>query len=103
MSDDSPIVMTVPDCDHPNLIVGANLQEFLRLGCRAGYHRLDGLADDRDETIARIEAAEDPFDQLDESCQDLFDTLCLEFGLCPWHDLETRLRELQSQYGGLLT
>jgi len=102
VSDDSPIVMTVPECESPNLIVGANLIEFLRLGCRAGYFHLDGLTDNLDETIGRIEAAEEQFDQLDESSQNLFDALCLEFGLFPWHDIETRLRELQSQYRGLL-
>jgi hypothetical protein len=100
--DESPIVMTVPDCETPNLIVGADLLEFLRLGCRAGYILLDGLADNLDETIDRIESAEDQFDQLEEPVQNLFDALCLEFGLCPWNGIETRLRELQSQYVGAL-
>jgi hypothetical protein len=102
-SDELPIVMTVPDCRTPNLVVGASLLEFLRLGCRCGYFLLDGLAENLDETVNRIKAAEDAFDQLDLATQGLFDALCAEFGLCPWNDIETRLGELQRQYGGAVT
>ena len=100
--DESPIVMTVPGSENPNLVVAADLMEFLRLGCRAGFDRLDGLADDLDETIGQIEAAGDNFKQLEEPLQDLLDARCAEFGLFPWHDIETRLRELQREYRGAL-
>ena len=42
-TDLSPVVMTVPMCDTPNKIVGANLKEFLALGCRYGYFALEQL------------------------------------------------------------
>jgi hypothetical protein len=102
VGNESPIVMTVPDCAVPNLIVGADLLEFLRLGCRAGYFLLDGLADNLDATIERIETADDNDDQLDDAALDLLDALGQEFGLCPWNDIEIRLGELQLQYGGVL-
>jgi hypothetical protein len=99
VAEESPIVMTVPGSASANLIVGGDLTEFLRLGCRAGYGELDALTDDLDEAVGRIVAAEDEFDDLDESCQSLFDALCMEFGLVPWHEIETRLRELQREHG----
>ena len=35
--DFAPIVMSVPMSDSPNLLVGANMREFLSLGCKFGY------------------------------------------------------------------
>ena len=44
VTEESPVVMTLPMAfDEPNRIVGADLHEFLSLGCVVGYDALEGL------------------------------------------------------------
>lgn len=53
-----PIVMTVPmNFDEPNVVVGADLRDFLSLGCHFGYFALEQLVYDRERTIREIQAA----------------------------------------------
>jgi len=44
VSEQSPVVMTVPMCDSPNHIVGADLREFLALGLPYGWFGLEQMA-----------------------------------------------------------
>lgn len=53
-----PIVMTVPmNFDEPNVVVGADLRDFLSLGCHFGYFALEQLVYDREGTIREIQAS----------------------------------------------
>ncbi|TVT38148.1 hypothetical protein FNH05_24485 [Amycolatopsis rhizosphaerae] len=90
-----PVVMTVPMAfDTPNHVVGADLREFLALGCRTGYYALERLAYGwgRGELIAALQAAGPPGDGLEE--RHLLGALVIEFGLRPWPDVGERLAEL---------
>jgi hypothetical protein len=84
--ENAPIVMTVPMAfERANHIVGANLVEFLSLGCRYGYFKLEQLAYDRSGTI-------DPDAHLLED-------IIRRVGLRPWVDVRERLNDLDEQYG----
>jgi len=55
VSDDSPVVMTVPMMfEEANVVLGENLLEFLRLGCQVGYFDLEQLVYDKQEAIRSI-------------------------------------------------
>ena len=95
--DSAPVVMTVPMSDYPNVIVGANLHEFLCLGCRFGYFMLEQLAYDFDWTIDALSTGEfdpeaTPADRL------LLQRLSDAFDLRPWDDPAERLKTLDEQY-----
>ena len=105
ISDDSPIVMTVPmNFNNTNLIVGDTLTEFLALGCRFGYFRLEQLVYQRAKTVAKIESA------VDYQCDDYYEgldrlalnALTTTFRLQLWTNIESRLKELESSYYPLL-
>ena len=52
VSDDSPVVMTVPgmlDPEESNVIVGASVSEFLALGAARGFDNMNALASGPDE------------------------------------------------------
>lgn len=84
-----PIIMTVPMAfDRPNIIVGADIMEFLSLGCIFGYFCLEQLAYDFEGTISSIQAA-------DEQSAALY-KLSNQFGLKPWSFVGLRLNELNS-------
>ncbi|MDR2985442.1 MAG: hypothetical protein LBV34_11440 [Nocardiopsaceae bacterium] len=77
----TPIVMTVPMAfNDPNHIVGADLRDFLALGCRTGYSCLEDLAYRalRDEVIERLRSARLP-DDPEQTI--LLRSLSAEFGL----------------------
>jgi len=97
VTDFSPVVMTVPMSDTPNMIVGANLKEFLALGCRFGYFALEQLVYARDATIEELELGRyDP----DASAAELalLAKLSREFALVPWQRPRARLDELKVGY-----
>lgn len=97
----SPVVMTVPMCDTPNTIVGANLVEFLSLGCLFGYFALEQLIYDRQETLQELERCRfNPAYESDE--RKMLQTLSLAFKLSPWLEPEQRLEELEALYSGWL-
>lgn len=97
----APIVMTVPMGDKPNLIVGANLTEFLSLGCRLGYFGLEQLVYDFPKTVAALVSSKfDP--EILSVDRALLAKLSLEFNLEPWPDPASRLLFLQNQYLPLL-
>jgi len=100
-TDFSPVVMTVPMCDTPNLIVGANLREFLSLGCRFGYFALEQLVYDREHTLKEIASGRfDP--EQEERERRLLRQLTEAFNLKPWSNPATRLGELGLAFGSTL-
>ena len=99
---DPPIVMTVPmNFDLPNVIVGENLEEFLALGCRAGYFSLEQLVYDRVRTIRDLETGDLYPDTTDEEL-DLLTAICAEFEVAPWPNVEGRLDQLRDRFHELL-
>jgi hypothetical protein len=89
-----PVVMTAPmSFDSPNRVVGADLAEFLALGCRTGYRRLEALAHGfaRHELIERVRTG---VPDMAGTELELLGHLAAEFGLQPWPDAATRLRDL---------
>lgn len=97
-TDFSPVVMTVPMCDTPNVIVGGNLREFLGLGCRFGYFSLEQLVYHPERTLAELEAQQfDPEAGAVERA--LLQKISAYFGVTPWSDPHRRLEELRSHHG----
>jgi hypothetical protein len=98
-TDFSPVVMTVPMCDTPNVIVGGNLKEFLALGCRFGYFSLEQLVYHPERTLAELEAQRfDPEARPAERA--LLHKIAAHFGVAPWSNPQRRLEELRSRHGG---
>lgn len=96
-TDLSPVVMTVPMCDTPNTIVGANLKEFLALGCRYGYFALEQLVYDKDATLKELELARfDP--EYAQHERDLLQRISSTFNLKPWQNPAERLQQLQARF-----
>ena len=100
-ADASPVVMTVPMCDTPNTIVGANLLEFLALGCRQGYFSLEQLIYQRDAEIAALDSGLFEQDEDDDEIG-LLTAITNQFDLMPWSDHEARLRSLHDQFFGFV-
>lgn len=122
VKDNCPVVMTVPMAGE-DVIVGADLHEFLCLGCELGYFPLEQLVYDRDGMIRTLAHPDEVWehryrddevffrsnpdrrDEMGRSLrreQDLLKLLCTEFQLKPWDCLEERLSELQEKYLSLL-
>ncbi|WP_214407904.1 hypothetical protein [Pseudonocardia lacus] len=90
-----PVVMTVPAAfDSPNRVVGGDLREFLALGCRTGYRRLEALAHGfaRRDAIRRLGA--DAEVDTSEAEAELLGRLRAALDLRPWPDVGGRLAEL---------
>ena len=87
--------MTVPCSDVGNVVVGGNLQDFLRLGVRTGYCGFDQIAYDRNRFFKELD---DPDVQLDPEGRALMSRLVDEFHLTPWTDPRARLDELEAEY-----
>lgn len=100
-TDFSPTVMTVPMCDTPNVIVGANLKEFLALGCRLGYFGLEQLVYNRRATLRELELTD--FDsEIGQSEKTLLRRIASTFNLEPWARPEQRLEELQALFSSAI-
>lgn len=99
--DCSPIVMTVPMSDTPNVIVGANLREFLCLGCRFGYFALEQLVYDFDRTVSALENGELDAEATNQE-RNLLNRLSTALDLNPWEDPLARLKSLRERYLPLL-
>jgi hypothetical protein len=98
VTDFAPVVMTVPMCDTPNVIVGGNLKEFLCLGCRLGYFSLEQLAYHPERTLAELKSQRlDPESGAPERA--LLQKISIHFGLMPWSNPQRRLEELETKYG----
>lgn len=97
-SDTDPVAMTAPGSfDSPNRILGAGLREFLALGCRVGYRKLEGLAHGWSRRRLAERLNTDPPD-LDDEGAALLGVLVAEFDLRPWPDVGARLDDLATAY-----
>lgn len=96
-----PVVMTVPMCDTPNVVLGEDLREFLALGCRTGYVALDELIYARTERLPSLRSRSFAEGTSGRE-QQLLTQLADRFGLAPWADPEDRLLELAREFDSLL-
>jgi hypothetical protein len=101
-SESSPVVMTVPMCDTPNTIVGANLLEFLALGCRQGYFSLEQIIYQREAEIDALDSATFEKEAGEDEIR-LLTSITTHFDLKPWADHESRLRSLEDEFFGRVT
>lgn len=104
LSEDSPIVMTVPMAmeDRTNFVVGENLRDFLALGCRRGYFFLEQLAYKPDWLLSEL--ADTNFsEEVSHDERDMLVAIGDAFGLSPWGEsVADRLKWLQTVYCPLL-
>jgi hypothetical protein len=97
-TDNSPIVMTVPMMfDDANIIVGANLVEFLALGSKFGYFGLEHLAYDFNKTVQELETQEYQ-QETTETERQLLQKITVAFHFEPWVEVGKRLHELKSLF-----
>lgn len=95
---DWPVVMTVPmQFDAPNLIVGANLREFLALGLNHGYFTLEQLAYDRTAALAELAQLPSRAGQPALVIQAL-GAIAACFAIAPWGEYQQRLAALQRSF-----
>jgi hypothetical protein len=114
MSDESPVVMTVPmNYGNENLIVGSNVWDFLCLGCEVGYSFLELLSygDSKSDEIYWLTHPEEWFTSLRSDPEpslsidimmNLLALLRSEFDLQTWEDIEEKLQSLGEEYFSLL-
>jgi hypothetical protein len=84
----------------PNLIVGKNLHEFLSLGSKFGYFSLEQLMYDKN-TVKEIEKNIFP-EYFEDEEKRLLTQINDEFYLSAWKEVDSRLKELQSEFGNLI-
>lgn len=93
-----PVVMTVPmNFGDENLVVGADLREFLALGIRQGYFELDGLLYNPAETTSWLDREADPTSSAAEKLR-VLDAIRQTFEIRPWGSHGPRIAELQAQF-----
>lgn len=93
-----PVVMTVAmNFGAENLIVGADLREFLGLGLRQGYFELEQLLYKPDETIDWLDQ---DFDQAPCSVDKVRALTAIQrtFEISPWRKHGPRIAELQANF-----
>ena len=105
LSEDSPVVMTIPMSLHENdtnFVVGENLRDFLALGCRRGYFFLDGLAHARESLLNEL--ADTEFGEtVCEEQRILLTNMSQSFNLKPWGArVEERLKWLKDEFHSFL-
>jgi hypothetical protein len=94
VSDECPVVVTIPSSLdsvwEQNFIVGESLQEFLCLGCVAGYDLFEELnVEDWSEVAAQLAIPPD-----DKEAKEALGQLRRELKLKPMRDIERKLRDL---------
>ncbi|WP_456294883.1 hypothetical protein M1D72_05830 [Vibrio sp. AK197] len=100
-TENSPIVMTIPCADVPNIIVGENLRDFLSLGCRCGYFGLEQIEYQPKIHIPLLDAQLYPDDMTSIEIG-MLKLIESEFQLTPWLNHAGKLAELKLKYFGLL-
>ncbi len=103
VSDDSPVIMTVPALygGPKNWVLGADLTEFLALGCQLGFYRLEYIAFERStypDFGVRQPVTFADFQPVEPDYQPGLDLIAQEFDLKLWPSLLPRLDELESRY-----
>jgi hypothetical protein len=89
--DASPVVLTAPLADEPNVVVAGSLHEFLSLGCRQGWSFLDQFAHDLAWAVEWYETAGAP-------AYPVLEDLTRQFGLTPWTDVGARIAVLAKEH-----
>jgi hypothetical protein len=98
--ENAPVVMTVPmNFGAENLILGANLDDLLALGCMAGFDGLEQLVYERAHAIEVIADAQEIHATRKPHDSQLLSALIDEFNLKPWVDIATKLARLQVDFG----
>jgi hypothetical protein len=100
--EDAPIVMTVPmSFGRENLIVGADLRDFLGVGSSLGFSFLEQLTYDRPACVAAYAGGVDR-DRLDDDARALLARIQLAFGVRPPANLEAHLESLEQRFASWL-
>ena len=100
--DASPVVMTVPCSDEKYFVVGANLRDFLCLGCHTGYFDLEQLAYDWTASCEHLDTAASRMAPHAEVAQ-IINPLIRELYLTPWAQPHAeKLSRLQNEYVDLV-
>lgn len=84
ISEESPVVMTIPEATPANMIVGESLFDFLCFGMHRGYFELLSAADPTEEDKRFLEV------------------LTRRLKLKPWKSTRQRLSRLREKYYGFL-
>lgn len=106
---EGPVVMSRPSNSGAlNLIVGANLYEFLCLGSRCSYDQLaylDEAGFDANESVYDILMADGDAWESAEECaahakqtSEILQLVNEDLGLKPWEDVPGKLKDLQTRY-----
>ncbi len=101
ITENSPIVMTLPCADTSNIIVGENFLDFLSLGCRGGYFELEQIEYSPEEHIAFLDSQQYS-NEMESNEIALLQSIENEFSLKPWSNHKARLAELELKYLSLL-
>jgi hypothetical protein len=102
-----PVVMTVPTnySAEKNWVLGADLLEFLVLGCQVGFFVLEQIAYTRtrmNESQKRYPINFSDFEPVSSEDRVLLDVIAKEFSLSPWTRLTERLDELEREFHRLI-
>lgn len=101
ISNDSPVVMTVPMADQPNRVVGANLRHFLALGRHSGFFILEQLQYGFAEMVEELESHRWEQD-LSPVGRALLKRMADEFALVTWCDYGEELLALERTFADQL-
>lgn len=93
--DASPVVLTAPLAEQPNVVVAGSLHEFLCLGCRQGWAFLDQFAHNPAWAVEWYQSGE-------AAAYPILDELARRFDLAPWNAVGARIAELAEQHGDRL-
>ncbi len=96
-TDKTPIVMTLPCADTPNIIVGENFKEFLALGCRTGYFDLEQIEYQPESHIPYLDSHTYSEEAMSNEIE-MLNAIENEFSLKPWKNHKARLSELQLKF-----
>jgi len=106
--DNLPVIVTIPCAfDRPNFVVGANLYEFLCLGCHRGFFALEQLGHQLDKTLRvyatpswQAKTHEEAWVGLDvdETTGMVLEFIRHQMGLWQWPRLRTRFSKLQQEF-----
>ena len=96
-----PVVMTAPEWGGFNMIVGADLDEFLGLGTFRLFSRLEYLAPEP-QAYARAYDLHEPWPDDREDVLWLRHQFAGAMGLRPWADVPGRLNQLQREFSPAL-
>jgi hypothetical protein len=95
----SPVVMTVPMTDTPNLVIASDFHDFLRLGYYAGFFSLEQFVYNWDEAVAIHTRDNDEWGDWERT---LLQRLRTEFALEPFADISAQIRETHEAHAASL-